>query len=99
MVLEKPLLDSPLVLLHHLPFVTASEVDKGHGIAEKRILHFSIEAGVGGEAWRVVYLPGGVLIHPVPRPPKQAWRPGDLTEGIVKKSPPAEASAKEAGCF
>ena len=44
MALEKPLLDSPLVLLYHLSFVTAPEVDKGHGITEKCILHFSIKA-------------------------------------------------------
>ena len=66
MALEKPLLDSPLVLLYHLPFVTAPEVDKGHGITEKCVLHFAIKAGVSGEARGVVYLPGGVIIPPFP---------------------------------
>lgn len=59
MALEKPLFDSPLVFLHHLPFVTAPEVDEGQRITEECILHFSVQVRVRGEAWRVVYLPGG----------------------------------------
>lgn len=102
MALEKPLLDSPLILFCHLSFVTALEVDKGHGITEKCILHFSIKLWVGGEAWRVVYLPGGVIIHPLPRPPEQvmilAGPAGGSRRDIRLQCPPFVASAKEAGC-
>jgi hypothetical protein len=61
---EKPLLDSTFVFFNHLLFVTAPEVDKVHSITEKCIFHLSIQAGVCGEAWGVVYLPRGGLIAP-----------------------------------